>query len=390
MKKNVVTHLIWALVAGITFVLGSKFVSENSHDETGDARSSRTHLSSRQQSSANEKSRQPGSRGKSSRSSSGSSGSTLLTEADINALGETFKKGGLVERRLAFAEMLKNLTPENARHMREQIAHLSQDSPEFREFHYAWGAIAGEDAILNGKDTPKRDMAASLAGWASKDPDAALAYFNSLSPEQQNDGALMKWGAVYGLADHDPELATQFALQRMENGDKDAYKMIHLTADAVLRSGDFDQAAEWSTNIPKGPLQVTAVTRVAKEMADGDPARAYDWANSLPNSSSKFHAIGATFEKWAVHDAEEGARQLANLPENHRPSATYGFASRLAYIDPEAGIEWANTITVEKTRVNALIDTGRTYYKKDREGALNWLPNSGLTPEQQQKITGGR
>lgn len=390
MKKNVVIHLIWALVAGITFVLGSKFVSESSNDENGDAKNSRTHLSSRQQSSADDDSRKLSSRGKSSRSTSGSSANTLLTESDINALGETFKKGGLVERRLAFAEMLKNLTPENARLMREQIAHLSQDSPEFREFHYAWGAIAGEDAILNGKDTPKRDMAASLAGWASKDPDAALAYFNSLSPEQQSDGALMKWGAVYGLADHDPELATQFALQRMEGGDKDAYKMIQLTADAILREGDIDQAAEWSTSLPTGPLQVTAVTRVAKEMADGNPADAYQWTNSLPEGSSKYKALGATFEKWAAHDADEGARQLANLPEKQRPAATYGFASRLAYIDPEAGIEWANTITVEKTRVNALIDTGRTFYKKDREGALNWLPNSGLTPEQQQRITGGK
>ena len=32
-------------------------------------------------------------------------------------------------------------------------------------------------------------------------------------------------------------------------------------------------------------------------------------------------------------------------------------------------------------------DTDRTYFKKDRERALNDFPNSGLTPEQQKKIT---
>ena len=77
--------------------------------------------------------------------------------------------------------MLKQLTPDNARQLREQIAHMSQDSAEFREFHYAWGAIAGDEAILHGKDTPKRDMAASLAGWASEDPQSAMAYFDNLS-----------------------------------------------------------------------------------------------------------------------------------------------------------------------------------------------------------------
>ncbi|MGB0144693.1 MAG: hypothetical protein ACPGAP_07955, partial [Akkermansiaceae bacterium] len=112
-------------------------------------------------------------------------GSRYSAETSSEELAAAFKSGDLIERRLAFAAILEKLTPENARDLRELIADFPQDSPEFREFHYAWGAVAGVEAVTHGRDTPKKDMAASLAGWASNDPSAALAFFDTLSPAEQ-------------------------------------------------------------------------------------------------------------------------------------------------------------------------------------------------------------
>lgn len=392
MKKNLRHHLVWALIALTTFVLGSKFTHSPPLASSDSPTGSPAPLSNRTlpSSESSEKNR----RANSSRSPQSKTSSTAspeaLTEADISELGMTFKNGNLIERRLAFAEMLRNLTPENARLMREQIADLPQDSAEFREFHYAWGSIAGQEAIDHGKDTPKRDMAASLAGWASQDPASAMAYFDSLSPEAQSNGALMKWGAIFGLADADPQLAAEFATERSQAGDKDASKMISVAASAVLKTGDREVATDWANKIPEGDLQNTAFQRLAGEYAKENPSEAVEWAVDLPDGEGKNHAIGSSFHEWAGRNPEEAAAAIASMPATDRDAATYGYATRVVHKDPAIGVEWASTISDQQSRTSALIDTGRVFYKRDQAAASEWLATSGLTPDQQQKITSGK
>lgn len=325
-----------------------------------------------------------------SKSGSETKESSTLTEEGIAELGAIFKDGNLIERRLAFAEMLKQLTPDNARQLREQIAHMSQDSDEFREFHYAWGSIAGDEAILHGKDTPKRDMAASLAGWASEDPQSAMAYFDNLSAEEQSDGTHMKWGAAFGLADADPQLAAEFAVERSQSGDKDADKMIHIAAAAALKSGDQEEVTQWASNIPEGDLQNTAFERIAGDYAKEDPAKAVEWASNLPEGEGKNHAVGSSFHQWANRDPKEAANAISTLPFDQQDPATYGYATSVVHKEPAAGVQWAANIKDPEARTNAMVDTGRVFYRRDREAAQEWLATSNLTEDSIQRITGGK
>jgi hypothetical protein len=392
MKKNLFFHLIWALVAMTAFIIGSRVTQADDDGTNSSSPPSPSQLSTRQFSTdgSPEQGGPTGTKSSSLRSSS-QSPSTSFTDADITELGEVFRMAkGPIERRLAFSEMLKNLTPENARLMREQIAHLPQDSAEFREFHYAWGAIAGQEAITHGKDTPKRDMAASLAGWAASDPTSALAYFNQLSPEEQSSGTHLKWGAAFGLADVDPQLAAAFALERFQNGDKEAPKMIHIAASAILRSGDREEATDWAANIPEGTLQNQAFERLAGEYAKEDPASTVEWAVDLPEGEGKNHAIGTSFHHWAGRSPEEAAAAIASVPAADRDAATYGYATRVVHDDPAIGVEWATSISDPEVRGSALVDTGRIFYRKDREAAQEWLATANLPEESVQKITGGK
>jgi hypothetical protein len=392
MKKNLFFHLIWALVAMTAFIIGSRVTQADDDGTNSSSPPSPSQLSTRQFSTdgSPEQGGPTGTKSSSLRSSS-QSPSTSFTDADITELGEVFRMAkGPIERRLAFSEMLKNLTPENARLMREQIAHLPQDSAEFREFHYAWGAIAGQEAITHGKDTPKRDMAASLAGWAANDPTSALAYFNQLSPEEQSSGTHLKWGAAFGLADVDPQLAAAFALERFQNGDKEAPKMIHIAASAILRSGDREEATDWAANIPEGTLQNQAFERLAGEYAKEDPASTVEWAVDLPEGEGKNHAIGTSFHHWAGRSPEEAAAAIASVPAADRDAATYGYATRVVHDDPAIGVEWATSISDPEARGSALVDTGRIFYRKDREAAQEWLATANLPEESVQKITGGK
>jgi hypothetical protein len=388
MNKNNLHHLIWAAVALGAYLFGSKLThqdpkgSPNSGAESTSKVSVRTNSSSESPSSAHPQS---------SRISTRETSSPPISEPDLLSLGLEFRQAkGPIARRLAFSEMLKNLTPENARLMRENIAHLPQDAAEFREFHYAWGSIAGQEAITHGKDTPKRDMAASLAGWAASDPASAMAYFDTLSPEQQSGGTHMKWGAAFGLADADPQLAAEFAAERFQNGDKEAPKMIQIAASAALRSGDREEATDWAANIPEGTLQNQAFERLAGEYAKEDPASTVEWAVDLPEGDGKNHAIGTSFHHWAGRSPEEAAAAIASVPAADRDAATYGYATRVVHDDPAIGVEWATSISDPEARGSALVDTGRIFYRKDREAAQEWLATANLPEESVQKITGGK
>ena len=392
MKKNILHHLIWALVAIATFVVGSKMNSSNPEQSAESKRGLQNSSSSRRvvTSAENDLNFRVKSTRSKSKSGSETKESSTLTEEGIAELGAIFKDGNLIERRLAFAEMLKQLTPDNARQLREQIAHMSQDSAEFREFHYAWGAIAGDEAILHGKDTPKRDMAASLAGWASEDPQSAMAYFDNLSAEEQSDGTHMKWGAAFGLADADPQLAAEFAVERSQSGDKDADKMIHIAAAAALKSGDQEEVTQWASNIPEGDLQNTAFQRIAGDYAKEDPAKAVEWASNLPEGEGKNHAVGSSFHQWANRDPKEAANAISSLPIDQQDSATYGYATSVVHKEPAAGVQWAANIKDPEARTNAMVDTGRVFYRRDREAAQEWLATSNLTEDSIQRITGGK
>ncbi len=390
MKKSYLVHLFWAFVAIAAFAVGSKS-SDSSIDPTASDGSRKSpDLSSRSpEESTDSSSANSRSRSKTSRNSGSADASpTLLSESQIRQLGLDLKSAkGPLERREAFSQILANLTVENAQLMREQILHLDNNSAEFREFHYAWGAIAGEEAVLNGAETRERDMASTLAGWAAKSPDAALAYFNSLDKDQQNGGGL-KWGAVYGLVDADPNLAVKFAMDQHQAGDREARRLMDLVTRQVLLSGEPADAASWASTLPAGEMQDAAINRVAREYADEDPVATLDWANTLPNGNAKNRAVRESFSEWAQENPEAAASRLGTMSESpERDSAAYGYATRVAWENPEVGIEWANTINDEGTRNNALMETGRAFFRKDPEAAKEWLSTSGLNEEQQKRVT---
>jgi len=390
MKKSYLIHGGWALFATMTYLIGSQ--SDSSNKDQGGAglgdRSSETpSLSKRANNDGlHNRGEEAGAQTARSRSSDDLK-SRNLSEADLVKLGADIRQArNPLERRELFSTFLANLTPENAKFMREQIQHLDSDSSEFKDFHYAWGAIAGEEAVLNGAETPKRDMAITLAGWAGADPDAALAYFNGLSEEQKKNNDL-KWGAAQGLADADPNLALAFALDRHQAGDKEANRLVDLATREVLRGGDVQEAASWATMIPDGPMQATAVSRVSREYAKQDSSGAAQWAFSLPSGDSKNRALWNSYREWASDDPQAAANQLNGMTSSlERDSATYGYVDRIAWEDPAAAIDWVNTISDDKMRQRALYDSARTFFRKDPEAAREWLPESGLSEKQQAEI----
>ncbi|MFP6871901.1 MAG: hypothetical protein VCA55_00185 [Verrucomicrobiales bacterium] len=343
-----------------------------------------------------------------------------LSDWNIEELGRLMTKdSNPIRRRMAFARLLQGLTPENAQLIREQVKSLRPESSEFKDFHYAWGAISGAEAVLNGKKTREVDMAVTMAGWASAQPDLAFDWFNELPEGEGYDRNGLKGAMIGGIADNDPAAAAHYAYQLAEMGDKEAQGMLGIVASRVLRAEGPLEASVWAENLPDGPMRAAAMDRVAHdyvavdpqgaaawaerfageahnarvieevgdEWAERDPVAAINWLNSLSASEGKSAGLSSAFGEWARRDPQAASEHLISMPESpERDSAISGFSGRLASENPQAAIAWAAEINDSNARENALVRAGQSMFRRDANGARTWLATSGLPPAAQQQV----
>lgn len=343
-----------------------------------------------------------------------------LSDARITELGETaLKDPNPLKRRAAFDELLKGMTAENALAIREQIKGMDQNSSEFRDFHYAWGAIAGDAAVFNGMETRERDMAVTLAGWAGADAGAAMAWFNGLSEKEGANNSELKAGLVHGLTDSDPIAATRFVFGLNENGDKAAEGLLSIVTGEMLRSVGAQESSRWAESLPEGALRASAMDRVANrlvaedpeaaaawvekfagdpgsarvieevgdEWAERDPVAAVSWLETIDSGEGKKWAMSSAFGEWVKKDPLAASQHLVAMNDSpERDSAISGFAGRLAYEDPQSAIAWAGEISDPAARERTLVRAGQAMLRRDAEGTRAWLQTSGLSAEAQKQV----
>ncbi len=177
-------------------------------------------------------------------------------------------------------------------------------------------------------ESPDRDkkISAQINGWATTDPDAALAW----------------------LAAHDsPGLSSVAA---------------GLQGTLLARLAKTDSAAalaKWE-NLPPGLDQAAAAGPLAAAWAKTDPAAAAAWLTaqlpSLPSAAQKSNAVVSLGSAWSKTDPAAAARwmtdQLATLPSTPDASGidqtryAYGnLIAKLANSDPSAVLGLAETVT---------------------------------------------
>lgn len=349
-----------------------------------------------------------------------------LSSADIKILGQYLRQEtDPVKRRQAFARLVDGMTVENAREVREQIAHLSSEHAEFQDFHFAWGQVAGAEAVVNGKDTPKADMHAAMRGFASKDPAGAAEWYRGLQPKGNgyiNQGYL-KHSMVDGLALSDPQVATSFVQDLKQNGDRSAAYLMSRVAESVLKNRGLEGALDWSQGLASSELQPAALVPVAREYTRKDPRAAAEWVGQFADSRGYANVVGKVGHEWAGRDLNSALAWTDTLSagsaRNHTTSAVYGqwgareplqavdsimqmeagtdrnfaingFISGLAGRDGERAVMWAAEITEPAMRESAIIRAGQRYYQQDREAASTWMQTQGLSPEVQRRVRGDR
>lgn len=421
MKHPYLVPAIWSCIASGAFALG--WWSKPQHDESSGTRRDAGAFTEAGLSSP---SAPGGSRQKNGTGKAAALTKPILaqplTSASIASLGLEFRKTmDPILKREAFAKLLAGLTPENALEIRQQIEHLDQDDPNFRDFHFAWGKIGGRAAVMHGAETDKRDMGPTLAGWASADPAAARAWYDSLQDKGRPNRDGMKEAFVHGLAIADPAKAVDFVMELGKAGDPRSKQMMSIVAEKIIKSGGTSAAAAWAAGLPGGDLRGHALYDVSRAMVRDNPAAAAAWATTQTGDKNGGAIVYGISSEWASRDGAAAVKWLDSLTENqstgygpamagwakadplaasqhiasmppseNRNHAIQGLVYTHRWEDPVSSIAWAGQISDTKGRQDALTLAAEAYLRKDPAGAAAWLPVSGLPEATQQRLTTGK
>ena len=434
MSKTLKVHSLWLGISILSFVIGYSIFPSNTQNKNSSKKNGL------QSSSLLEESGDKSPRGltdgkvlaENVLKEDSQSNTNQLSDLDIESIGAQLRGStNPIDRRLAFSKLLEGLTAENALLIRDQIKSFDPNSAEFKEFHYAWGAVGGTDAIMFGVDTVEPDMQPALSGWASSDPQKAIEWFEAL--DMENDSSfdpLLKdrkmkaedlknhllGGLVQGLSNSDPDLAIDYVKEVIDSGNRVGYRLMHAPISAMIQTNSPSEAAQWATQLDEGEIRNQAMSRTAdnyakkdfeaaKEWAESfgsdngvervidpvtrnwaskDPEAALEWVSTLPEGNAQHSGTSAALHQWAEKDPTAASNYLAEMPESDmRNAAIAGFSNRLVWENPQAAMTWASSISGnDQFRNEVMARVGRSWQRKDPKGAAQWsADNPGIIQE---------
>ena len=281
------------------------------------------------------------------------------------------------------------------------------------------GELAGMGGFGGGGPGGGGGNAASVIAteWAKLDPDAAIAWANGLTGENQT-GALRS--IVTELAGTDPTKAAQIASTLTNERDKvAAYGDIaeklaqkdfasaeafiaglpteggvrdRALSDAlnVLARTDPQAAAAKLANMAEGNERDRAVSGIAEGWARRDPAAAAAWV-SQQTTEDMDDAVRSVVSTWAGRDSAAALSWIQSQPQGEvRDEAigTYIWTNRSG--DPQSTIQLAESISDEGDRNRSVFMATRRWMEQDREAASAYIQQSTtLNDETKQRILEG-
>lgn len=332
-------HVAWTLVAVVAFVLGT-FVSDpprpNSpvavKNEPGTQQEAQVRVLSEERFVP--------------LNAEGMPNAFLSPEQTRARTFEVLSEANRTKRMRKLTELLEHVTRENWREVVE--AFLRQTIHEGRTHDQEWfltleriGEIAGSEAVddaVNSKNPNGMERARRfLVGWAGSEPDQALAWLQSQSPEVQ--GQLIQ-PLINGMAKANPKQALELAMLQPEQLQE---ATIGLVVDAAIQRGGYSAAEGLlkpligRTGIEDGTrgklFYNIARRKLSSARLDGNPFEALDWFDGYLGDGSPAGAI-ATQEligSTAAVNAEATIKWLEERADRfgaYKSAAAYPVAAR--------------------------------------------------------------
>lgn len=405
--------LAWLVTAAVAFSLG-RLASDSSSSEKATA--ARNAASSASSSTAGpdggSSSLLPGVREASASASGGGWQSVTGGKPLKDWLKTLMAQEDEILRTQGFMRLLDSLkTPEEVQEALETVASQMDRgwrgfsrSREYTMLLQKWTELdakgAAEYAAKN-EDQGQRFIGSAtvLRTWTRLDPNAALAYvqgneaFTGGGPGRDGGGGGEEgnWGVaavVSQLAKTDLERAMTLAAAEPVSRVR-GRMMDSLIGELVAQRGE-SGVREALSALPAGQFRDGMIGQYAARLADKSGPEALSWAGSLPPGESRNRAYSEVFRQWADDDVVAAGTALSKMPPSvETDGARERYAQEVLRRDPVSAMEWAQTITSDEQRARAQETLIRSWMRRDRNAATNWLNASPLAPEFKQRVTGG-
>ncbi|MDQ3622480.1 MAG: hypothetical protein M3463_08340 [Verrucomicrobiota bacterium] len=316
------------------------------------------------------------------------------------------------DRQRKFLDLLQRLKPGDALAVRDVLYRHRGTGNHLESlaaaFYRRWAEIDAAEVLsfLNAQleaqpNAPfiSRRFEQIFEGWATKDPNRAREWLNANSEHPRFDNAFL--GFLEGSARVDSLRATQLLLSSLAPEDPlfpEAVKRVSeqvfqrssaegvrnwfallpetgagsaakkAAAEAVYRQlADFDlaTAAHWVHQQASRPWRSnSAIGNLAWRYAETDPAAAMEWVQTLPpNPASKngtLIGVGEVVKQWTRKDLSAFEAWLsAHHGTQAFEQAARDYALLLVRKDKEKALYWANQVTNEALRAEALKAAGQ-------------------------------
>ncbi len=223
----------------------------------------------------------------------------------------------------------------------------------------------------------RQALSAVISGWATTDPEGALAYVNEQVEDRYRGQSL---NTIYrAWADVDPEAALASAAEL------DGWRRREVVQSIYREWGQSDPLAaisHASENQEDGRTKNEATSRILREWAVADLSVAVAWVErTTANREEAAGALRGVAYGLASEDPATAAELMGLYPEL---ASSRGLASRVvrewSREDPAAAAEWTANITDANARGDAIKTTARNWAAQDLGQAFTWA--QGLQDEQ--------
>jgi hypothetical protein len=256
------------------------------------------------------------------------------------------------------------------------------------------GELDAALVILKENRATWKTLRAFVSTWATRDPQAALAWTISNLPRGGNHSFLVN-SAMTLWATTDPTAALDQALaMSVEQGRGDALTAIFLTwagtdplraAQELDARGDFpgneraiditaylwaardrNAATAWACNMQDDKDRMHAVAAIARQIRDTDRNQGEAWLRSLPANCTDNDAM-RKISPYLLGEESGGTTNPPPELETLPPLQLY--LANWAISDPDAAVAWASQLTNEQDRVAVLTTIVRAVASSDPAAA---------------------
>jgi len=281
--------------------------------------------------------------------------------------------------------------PTRAVNLLSQVTDPAARAGAIDQIANGWAKMDPAAAVSWAASLPDADSAARasalnsiVTSWSKDDPEAAAALV-----QKSGDPTLFQASAptiADSLAKENPQMALQFVQSLPDGATKDqAFNNILVN----IAPQNFSMAWNMATSLPEDASRNAAMASLISAQANIDPAQAVDLIHQFPTAIAEQNATHVLAKTWLAQDPQAATAWMQTLPpdgDGIRNAAIGELITAQVNKDPATTLQWANLITTDETRTNAIQRVVTTWAKTDPTAALNALQSAKITDEKRAAI----